>query len=90
MDLCEHSFKGGVDSSKISILNKDSVCGESTLRLLALENKLMLDFEKEEEQIYSIQMLPNAFTDFYDTPEHDTLNFKVRDSHHCPISDTSS
>ncbi|MGO2357760.1 MAG: Ig-like domain-containing protein [Mesonia sp.] len=66
-----------VDSSKISILNKDSVAVKSTLRLLALENKLMLDFEKEEEQIYSIQMLPNAFTDFYDTP-NDTLNFKVR------------
>lgn len=66
-----------IDSSKISILNKDSVAVKFTPRLLALENKLMLDFEKEEKQTYNVQMLPNTFTDFYDQP-NDTLNFRVK------------
>jgi len=66
-----------IDSSKISILNKDSVAVKFSPRLLSFENKLMLDFEKEEKQTYTIQMLPKTFTDFYKIP-NDTLNFKVK------------
>ncbi|MDT0295230.1 Ig-like domain-containing protein [Mesonia ostreae] len=66
-----------VDSSKIRILNQDSAAVNFRSRMLAFENKLMLDFEKEEKQTYTIQMLPNAFTDFYDVA-NDTLNFRVK------------
>ena len=35
-----------------------------------------MDFEKTENNNYSIEMLPGAFTDFYGI-QNDTLNFKV-------------
>lgn len=66
-----------IDSSKISVLNKDSIAIKFSSRLVALENKLMIDFDKTEKETYYIQLLPSAFTDFYDKP-NDTLKYRVK------------
>ncbi|MCF6131310.1 Ig-like domain-containing protein [Flavobacterium wongokense] len=64
------------DKSKISIRNKDSVAVDFTAEYVEFEQKLFLDFKKEELEKYKIQLLPGALTDFYDR-ENDTLVYKV-------------
>ena len=64
-----------IDSTKMSIINKDSVAVPFKTAYNILEQKLEFDFEKEEDQKYELTLLPGALKDFYEK-ENDTLSFK--------------
>jgi len=66
-----------IDESKITILDKDSANVAFTSSLDRLHNIYRLSFNKTEQNAYDMQMLPGAFTDFFED-RNDTLNFSVR------------
>lgn len=66
-----------IDESKITILDKDSVNVPFTTVLDKFNNVYKLSFNKTEENTYRMQMLPEAFTDFFGY-KNDTINFNVR------------
>ena len=65
-----------MDVSKVRVMDKDSVFQNPKMVLDRFSNIVDFNFEKTEENNYSIEMLPGAFTDFYGA-QNDTLNFKV-------------
>ena len=64
------------DKSKISIFNKDSVAVAFDTEYDEFEQKLFLNFKKEELEKYKIRLLPGALTDFYER-KNDTLSYKI-------------
>ncbi len=66
-----------LDSNYVKIINQDSIAIPFTSTFENRTNTYSLDFEKEEKQVFNIQLLPNAITDFFDHT-NDTLNFKVK------------
>ena len=63
------------DSSKTTIMDKDSLFLDSELAMDSLKNtQANLKFNLSEGNRYKITFLPGAFTDFYGT-KNDTLNF---------------
>jgi hypothetical protein len=62
------------DVSKISILNKDSLAVDFKMDYDEFEQKLILDFKKEELENYKIKFLPGALTDYFDK-QNDTLKY---------------
>ena len=65
------------DTSKVSLIDKDSTNIPFTTLLDTLNNSYSLDFKKVEENNYKIKILPEAFTDFYNNTNKDTLNYSV-------------
>ncbi len=65
-----------LDTSKIQVLNKDSLAIDFAMQYHRLGNRYTLDFEKETEGTYYIQALPGAFTDMY-AAVNDTLQYKL-------------
>lgn len=61
-----------IDESKISVLNKDSMAVAFKANYEDFEQKITIDFKKEEEQKYQLTFLPGAFTDMYENT-NDTL-----------------
>ena len=61
-----------IDESKISVLNKDSIAIAFKANYEDFEQKITIDFKKEEEQKYQLTFLPGAFTDMYENT-NDTL-----------------
>jgi uncharacterized protein (DUF2141 family) len=72
-----------IASEKLQIMDKDSVVIPATLSLDTIYNIAKVIFAIEEEQAYKIQLLPGAFTDFYNA-SNDTLEYAVSSK---PISD---
>jgi len=66
-----------IDETKISIIDKDSLNIGFKSSFDTIRNTLALDFDKTESNNYKIQLLPNTFTDFFETT-NDTLNFSAR------------
>ena len=66
-----------IDKNKISIYNKDSLKIEFEVKLDTIMNEYSFVFEKEEEEEYRIELLPDALTDFYEN-KNDTLFYKVK------------
>jgi len=66
-----------IDHSKINILDKDSAAVAFTSALDSYKNTYKIKFDKTEDNIYKLQMLPGAFTEFFGT-QNDTLHFSVR------------
>lgn len=65
-----------LDTEKVSIIDKDSVAVSFSTKLDSLSNTYSFEFEKKESERYRIQILPQAFTDFFgDT--NDTLNYSL-------------
>lgn len=62
------------DKSKISVQNKEAKAVDFTTEYDEMEQKLFLNFKKEELEKYKIQLLPGALTDFYEK-QNDTLKF---------------
>ncbi len=75
-----------VASEKLQIMDKDSVVIAATLSLDTIYNLAKVIFAIEEEQVYKIQLLPGAFTDFYNA-SNDTLRYAISTK---PISDYGS
>lgn len=63
-----------IDTTKISIIDKDSLKVNYKVEYDKLYNKYEFKFELKESEKYKMQALPNAFTDFYGAA-NDTLNF---------------
>ncbi len=74
------------DESLISVRDVDSATVNFNTEFRPLENEIILKFEKEEDNSYSIQALPGAFTDLFgDT--NDTIAKNVKTN---PYSDYGS
>ncbi|TXD52181.1 MULTISPECIES: Ig-like domain-containing protein [unclassified Polaribacter] len=65
-----------IDTSKISLFDKDTIAVNYRTLLSNKENKIGFIFEKEPKQKYNLKFLPNSFTDIYDV-SNDTLIYKV-------------
>lgn len=64
------------DSTKIKIINKDSLAVKYTTTYDDFNQRLYLDFKKEQLEKYSITLLPAALTDFYEN-KNDTLTYQL-------------
>ncbi|MEM0542996.1 Ig-like domain-containing protein [Flavobacterium sp. j3] len=65
-----------IDKSKISVRNKDSLAVDFNTEYDDFNQKLYLDFKRDELEKYQIQLLPGALTDFYENVS-DTINYSV-------------
>lgn len=65
-----------IDVSKIVVIKKDSSKVPFTANYKEMEGEIALDFKKEENEKYTIRLLPGALKDFYDK-ENDSLQFTV-------------
>jgi uncharacterized protein (DUF2141 family) len=65
------------EASKITIMDKDSTMVDYSTAFDTINNDYVFNFEKVQENIYSIQVLPEAFTDLFGN-KNDTLNYKLR------------
>jgi len=65
------------DDTFIKILNKDSLEVTFSSELKMLENSIHLKFNKNENEIYNIQILPGAVTDFFNET-NDTISRTVK------------
>ncbi|VXB39050.1 conserved hypothetical protein [Flavobacterium sp. 9AF] len=63
-----------IDKTKIKLTNKDSVSLDFNYVYKEFDQEIVFDFKKEENQKYTIEILPNAFEDFYNT-QNDSLSF---------------
>lgn len=64
------------DKSKITVFNKDSVSVAFDTEYDEFEQKLFVDFKKEELESYKIKLMPGALTDFYEK-QNDTIIYKI-------------
>lgn len=64
-------------SEKLHVMDKDSITIEATITLGTNYNIAKVIFPKTEEQLYKIQLLPGALTDFFENT-NDTLNYVVQ------------
>lgn len=63
-----------IDDSKIFIRRKDSSFVSYTSKYDEFNQEIIFDFAKEEEQKYTMDLLPGAIKDFYEK-ENDSLKF---------------
>ncbi|WP_130736337.1 Ig-like domain-containing protein [Flavobacterium sp. J27] len=63
-----------IDKSKIKLIDKDSTSLDFTYTYKEFEQEIVFDFKKEENQKYTMEILPNAIEDFYNT-KNDSLLF---------------
>jgi len=63
-----------IDDSKIFIRKKDSTLVKFTTKYDEFNQEIQFDFAKEEDQKYSMEVLPGAIIDFYET-QNDSLKF---------------
>lgn len=64
-----------IDTNFMKLIDIDSLEVSFTTKLDSLKNRTFIDFNKEEEQKYSLTMLPGAVTDFYGEKNADTLSY---------------
>ena len=65
------------NAEKMTILDKDSTNVAFTTKFDTINNTYKFDFDKTEDNSYQIQLLPEAFIDFYDD-KNDTLNYSFK------------
>lgn len=65
-----------IDKSKISVRNKDSLAVDFNTEYDDFNQKLYLDFKRDELEKYQIRLLPGALTDIYENV-NDTLKYNV-------------
>ncbi len=66
-----------VAPEKIQVLDKDSLEIPVTAKIDPYYNIASIYFEKTDEQLYNVQVLPEAFTDFFEQT-NDTLSYVIR------------
>ena len=67
-----------IDTSKISLIDKDSIPVAFNVAYDSIYNRYQLPFKKEEGQKYYVKILPETFTDFYGNVNKDTINEVIR------------
>jgi len=65
-----------IDSTKISLINKDSITVKYSYKYDDFKQELVFDFEKKEDQKYTFTLMPGALKDFYEK-ESDTLVYRL-------------
>ena len=65
-----------MDASKVRVMDKDSLFQRPIMTLDSFSNTVDFNFDKTENNNYTIEILPGAFTDFYGS-KNDTLDFNV-------------
>ncbi|GAA3634040.1 Ig-like domain-containing protein [Flavivirga jejuensis] len=66
-----------LDTSKITLIDKDSTQIDFTTDFDTLTNTYAFYFKKKEEHAYNIKFLPEAFVDFFDN-KNDTLSYVLK------------
>lgn len=66
-----------IDTSKISLIEKDTIPLNFKSFLSAKANKIGILFEKKQKQSYTLKILPEAFSDIY-SQKNDTLNYSFK------------
>ena len=66
-----------INTDKVSIIDKDSLAVSFTTKLDTLDNVYRFKFKKDQDNLYKLQALPEAFTDFFGKT-NDTINTKVK------------
>jgi uncharacterized protein (DUF2141 family) len=66
-----------IDTSKISITDKDTIAVSFNSYISSKENKIAILFERKQKQNYALNILPSAFNDIFEQ-ENDSLNIKLR------------
>ncbi|GAB4158940.1 MAG: Ig-like domain-containing protein [Winogradskyella sp.] len=67
-----------IDTSKISLIDKDSIPVVFNVEYDSIYNRYKLPFKKDEGQKYYVKLLPETFTDFYGNVNKDTINEVIR------------
>lgn len=65
-----------IDSSKIALMNKDSIPVKFIPRLDSVENKVIFDFDLEPNEKYIMDILPEAILDFFGNT-NDTITYRL-------------
>ncbi len=65
-----------IDSTKIGLMNKDSIAVDFTAKLDSIGNKADFEFNIEPNENFQLELLPGAITDFFGN-ENDTLNIRL-------------
>jgi len=66
-----------IDTSKITLIDKDTLVVKGTSFLLKNPNKLALLFDKKQNQSYQLTILPKAISDIY-SQQNDTLQYRFK------------
>jgi uncharacterized protein (DUF2141 family) len=66
-----------IENSKIKIMDKDSVDVSFQTKFDSLKNTYSFQFNKKESNVYKIEILPDALTDFFGNV-NDSLNYSLR------------
>ncbi len=66
-----------IQAEKVLVMDKDSVSVVPEVFRDEVRNQAIILFPKKDEMIYSIEILPEAFTDFYENT-NDTLKYTYR------------
>ncbi len=66
-----------IDTTKIELIDKDSVKVNFQTRLNKFQNQLEISFQKEENANYNMTFYPEFISDFYDNT-NDTINLRLR------------
>ncbi|NER10204.1 Ig-like domain-containing protein [Muriicola jejuensis] len=64
------------DSSRVSMINRDSVPQSLEMLLDTTLNRVIFDFKKEPNETYSLRLLPGALSDIFGDG-NDTLNYRL-------------
>lgn len=67
-----------IDTSKIKVIDKDSLTVTYKVEFDSIFNNYKFPVDKKEGEKYTFTMLPDAFTDFYEGTNKDTLTYSVR------------
>jgi len=65
-----------IDTTKMAIFNKDTIAVNFKAQLDTAQNRMLMDFEKEPDEIYYLNLLPNSITDFFGE-SNDTINYRL-------------
>ncbi|MET6989332.1 Ig-like domain-containing protein [Sediminicola arcticus] len=65
-----------IDSSKIALMNKDSIPVKFISKLDSVENRVTLDFDLEPNEKYTMDILPGAIVDFFGNA-NDTIAYRL-------------
>jgi uncharacterized protein (DUF2141 family) len=65
------------DTSKVTLTDKDTLKVDFTTYFDSINNTYALNFKKTEANAYKVQILPEAFTDFFEKKNTDTITFRT-------------
>jgi len=66
-----------INKENITLLDKDSLNVDFTIKLDSLQNRYVFNFDKKEDDNYKMRLLPDALTDLFENT-NDTLNYNLR------------